>query len=60
MDDQHGLWAKPRQVEHLGLTQQIPDAHLDEFGGGTVENDILRRMKRQPNIEGSGLGTEGR
>ena len=58
MDHHDGLRPEFHQIEHLGLGNEVGDAPFDELRIRAVQNNELRRMERQAQVERLGLGAE--
>jgi len=49
--DHHRLVVQPHAVEHFRLARQVPDALLRQRCVWAVEQHVLRRVERQPDVE---------
>lgn len=58
MGDDHRLRVQPHPVEHLRLAGEIANAPRRQPGIGRVEQDILRGVEGQADVERAGLGAE--
>ena len=56
--DDHGFGAKLHDVQHLCLGRQVPDALPSEFGIGTFEDDVLRRVEGKADAEFTRFGAD--